>query len=86
MGRGTITIGEARHIAKKYSLDVTSRPRLDGFAEACYDDNSIDELTEALDLRAADKTDCENWDIKPREWRLSIRLALSARCYEALEE
>ena len=52
---------------------------LTGFAGACYDENSIAELEEALKLRAADKTDCENWTITPTQWRAAIVEALAAK-------
>ena len=50
------------------------------FAAACYDMNSIDELTSALDAYApgeADKTDCATWSITPTEWREQIEAALA---------
>ena len=56
---------------------------LTGFAEACYDENSIAELEEALKLRAADKTDCENWKITPTQWRAAIVEALAAKREDA---
>lgn len=52
---------------------------LDGFSEACFNDNSIDELRDALKQNSADKTDCENWRITPSEWRCSIEAALAAK-------
>lgn len=49
------------------------------FAEACYNDNTIDGLRAALALRKADPTDCENWGITPTQWREQIKLALAAK-------
>jgi hypothetical protein len=49
------------------------------FAAACYNDCSIDQLKASLKRRAADKSDCAAWNIKPREWRNSIKLALSVK-------
>ena len=48
------------------------------FAAACYNDNTIDDLIDALNESAADKTDCKNWGITPTEWRSQITLSLKA--------
>ena len=48
-----------------------------GFAEACYDMNSIEDLEQAL-TETADTTDCDEWDISPEEWRNQIEMALVA--------
>jgi hypothetical protein len=47
------------------------------FAEACYQDNSTDELIDALN-EGADTDDCKLWGITPDEWRSQITLALRA--------
>ena len=49
------------------------------FAEACFDQNSIAELEDALAFVAADATDCNTWGISPGEWRRQITLALAAK-------
>lgn len=59
--------------------------KLDGFAEACFNDNSLDELIDGIKMRAADKTDCKNWGITPTQWRSSIKDALECRLFFALE-
>ena len=59
--------------------------QLTGFAEACYDTNSIAELEAALKQRAADKTDCQEWKITPTQWRAAIAEALAAKKAEAAE-
>ena len=46
------------------------------FAAACYNENSTDELIDALMENAADDTDCENWKITPTQWRKDIAEAL----------
>jgi uncharacterized membrane protein len=74
-----------KFVAKSLNLTPKNH-KLSGFAEACYNDNSIDELVEALGFRGADKTDCENWQIKPSEWRTAIREALESRLYDAIED
>lgn len=56
---------------------------LTGFAEACYDQNTIAELEDALKQRAADKTDCANWGITPTQWRAAISEALDAKRADA---
>ena len=62
------------------------RHKLDGFAEACFNDNSIDELVEGLRMRAADSTDCKNWDITSTQWRRAIISALEFRIFLAVED
>ncbi len=47
------------------------------FAAACYDDNTIAELQEALS-EPADSIDCHAWGITPEEWYEQIKLALAA--------
>ena len=56
---------------------------LTGFAEACYDTNNIAELEDALNQRAADKTDCQEWKITPTQWRAAIAEALAAKKADA---
>ena len=53
---------------------------LDGFAEACYDDNNYEDLVTALDS-IADAIDCKAWDITPREWTESVKQALEMYMY-----
>ena len=51
------------------------------FAAACYNMNSIDDLTKVLTDHApgeADMIDCKAWNISPTEWREQIELALAA--------
>ncbi len=47
------------------------------FAAACYDQNSISELKEAIQ-NGPDKGDMETWNITAHEWFEEIRLALQA--------
>lgn len=56
---------------------------LTGFAEACYDTNSISQLEEALKQRAADQTDCQEWKITPTQWRAAIAEVLAAKKADA---
>lgn len=53
---------------------------LSGFAEACYDYNTYDDLVTALD-NDADPADCKAWDIDTQEWRESIKQALELAMY-----
>ena len=46
------------------------------FAAACYNDNTIEDLENAL-RGEADLTDCETWKLTPAEWREQIELALA---------
>lgn len=70
--------------AKRYNIAIEDTP-LSGFAAACYETNTITELLESIDMRAADKMDCESWDIMPTQWRVEIRRALSVMIYETIE-
>ena len=53
---------------------------LNGFAEACYNDGSFEELVTALD-NEADATDCKDWGINAEEWKESIKQALEVAMY-----
>ena len=55
------------------------------FAEACFNQNSLHELNEALAQEGADDTDCNTWGISPEEWRESIKAALASKAEAALE-
>ena len=48
---------------------------LTGFAEACYDDNTYEDLVTALDSEA-NVIDCKAWDITAQEYKESIKQAL----------
>lgn len=52
--------------------------KLNTFAEACYDMNSISELEIAL-AGDADATDMNEWGITAEEWRAQIDLALAEK-------
>jgi hypothetical protein len=58
---------------------------LDGFAEACFNENSVDELCEAL-KSGFDTTDCRNWKINETEWYESIINALSLKLFYLEQE
>jgi hypothetical protein len=57
--------------------------KLNGFAEACYDMNTVADLEVALTQRQADKTDCETWKITATQWRAAIAEALDAKTAES---
>ena len=63
------------------ALDIT----LSGFAEACYNENSVDELVNALS-RGFDKRDGEVWDINQDEWMEAILNALCAKRFHLEQE
>ena len=48
------------------------------FAAACYNQNSIAELNEAL-RNGPDAADMEEWGISPAEWSEHIKLAIAAK-------
>ena len=62
-------------------LDIT----LSGFAEACYNENSVDELVNALST-GFDERDGEVWDIDEGEWIKAILNALSAKRFYLEQE
>ena len=62
-------------------LDIT----LSGFAEACYNENSVDELVNALS-RGFDKRDGEVWDINQDEWMEAILNALCVKRFHLEQE
>lgn len=69
-------------IAKKMEEAACS---LEGFSEACYDQNHVNELVEALE-GAADETDMENWNISADEWRSNIEQALLAKAFDEIHD
>ena len=54
----------------------TQDHNLTGFAEACFDCNSIDELINALLDGVADRKDCDRWNITEKEWLHDVKDAL----------
>ncbi len=58
--------------------------KLTGFAEACYNDNSIFELMKPHAPINADATDCREWDITAEQWTEAIDQALAAKQFDIL--
>ncbi|SFB80447.1 hypothetical protein SAMN05660443_0233 [Marinospirillum celere] len=52
------------------------------FAEACYNQNSLDELLEAYFDAEADQSDCESWGIDEQKWMDSIEKAMGEKMRE----
>lgn len=52
------------------------------FAAACYDQNSVEELQDALARNQCDE-DMAAWDLTADEWRAGIALALAAKLEDA---
>ena len=50
---------------------------MSAFADACCDDNSIGELTDAYRQSTADRSDMEGWSISAKAWHDSIKSALA---------
>ncbi|MFA5300500.1 MAG: hypothetical protein WC389_20120 [Lutibacter sp.] len=48
------------------------------FAAACYNDNSIEELQDAISS-GADAVDCKNWGIDATTWMEQMKLALQEK-------
>ena len=59
-------------------------PRLDdnSFAAACYNQNTVADLEEALQGEP-DEGDMATWNLTPAEWRAQIEQALAAKRAEA---
>ncbi len=49
------------------------------FKNACYDQNSIEELIEALQAKKADKADMKEWGLTATQWRNAIKTALKEK-------
>ena len=60
--------------------------KINGFAEACYHDNSVSELVAALKSRSADKIDCKNWNLTPSRWRAEIKSALEYAMFQYVSD
>lgn len=58
---------------------------LQGFSEACYDQNSIEELVTALNSDA-DEGDCKTWNLDDDEWKEAVKQALLAKQGDSLIE
>lgn len=54
---------------------------LNGFAEACYEQNSVADMAN-FETADADETDMKNWDIDEEEWREAQKKALLAMAYD----
>lgn len=52
------------------------------FAAACYEQNSIDELEQAL-RDGPDSSDMQEWSLNAEEWRDQVQMALDALRAEA---
>ena len=65
---------------RKYGREIDNN-----FATACYEDNSIDELHEAL-TEEPDEYDCREWGITPEEWTDAIQTALTEKLADQFEE
>lgn len=53
------------------------------FAAAVFDQNSVEEIKDALARPEADATDCAEWGISPAEWRQQLQMALDAKLADA---
>ena len=58
--------------------------KLDGFAEATYNDCTLDDMFDALAL-GPDQGDMKSWKLSETEWRDAILTAMAARV-ETIEE
>lgn len=76
------TIKHAEYVAILRAGIDAEELREDGtFAAACYEDNGIAELLDALKSHRADAADCDAWQITPTQWRASIRAALAGHAF-----
>ena len=75
---GALSAGLASTQHKSRETDMTALP-LNTFAAACYDQNSIKELEQAL-KNGPDRTDMRAWGIETdEEYYAQIRMALDAK-------
>lgn len=79
----------AEQIAEKFNLNLNDSPSLEGFAEACYNDNTVAELVDALDGGESNYkndygTDGNGWDITFEEWESSIKDCLTVFLRQSL--
>lgn len=65
--------------------EITIDLGINTFAAACFNMNSIDDLTSSLS-EDADREDCRVWSITPQQWRASIAAALAAKLLARAEE
>ena len=68
-------------ICKKYARKLDNgfyTVDLDGFSEACFNQNSETELMDVLNGEP-NQSDCDAWNITKDEWRECIERALAAK-------
>ena len=56
--------------------------KLEGFSRFCHEQIHVSELLDTLRERSADRTDCNMWQITPRQWRAAIISALRVKAYD----
>ena len=59
--------------------------KLGGFAEACYNQNSFEDL-KYFQKAVADKGDCEQWGLTDQEWRDAQQQAIELAMVEHEED
>jgi len=69
---------------REFEIDYRDSENVVGFAIACIDMNSIDDLLECTGR--ADKADMEQWKITATEWRAAIDAALNAKLYSLVSD
>ena len=47
------------------------------FAEACFENNTVDDLEYLLSNGIADETDCREWDLTEGEYWWNIKVAIN---------
>lgn len=81
----TITERQFNLITNNLGIAPDRPSQMSPFAEACFNDNSIEELVDCHGA-PADRTDCREWKITANEWHQGIKEALAARAAEYLSE
>lgn len=79
------TLNKAQYLTLANKGLKSSDESISGFAEACYDDNSFEDLVTGLDAKA-DATDCKAWSISAEEWKDGIKQALQLAMYHYEDE
>lgn len=75
-----ITIHSFINITKSFVKEQNEAGML-AFSEACYNQNSLSELQEALFL-PADETDMREWNINSEEYYIAIKEAIESKLAE----
>jgi hypothetical protein len=69
---------------REFEIDYRDSENVVGFAIACSDMNSIDDLLECT--KHTKQADMEQWQISERQWRAAIDAALNGKLYRLVSD